>query len=104
MFVLVPLALGRTFVANACAQLEHLAQNLIVRARPSSSDLACRLADVRAVETAPDALAHVRFFRGASIGTTEAHPCAVHEMVSCIAEGLVDVSLHIRVKAEHLAN
>ena len=47
---------------------------------------------------------HVHLLRRASIGAAEAHPRTIHEMMRGIAEGLVDVTLHVWVQADHLAN
>ena len=104
MLVLVSLALGSAFLANAGAQLQHLAQHLLVRAGPSYRKLARCLAYVRAVEAGADALRHVHCLGRARVGAAEAHARAIHQMVSGIAERLVDVPGDVRMKRDHLAD
>ena len=104
MLMLVPLALGRAFIANSSAQFEHLAQYLLIGARVSYGELSSRLAYVRTIEAGPDALAHVHLFGRAGVSATEAHSRAVHEVMRRIAERLVDVAGEIGVKGDHLAD
>jgi hypothetical protein len=104
MLIVMPLAFGSAFVAYATTQLEHLAKHLFVGARSSNCELSRRFAHVRAVEARADALAHVHLLCSAGIGAAKTHPRAIHEVMRGIPKRLVDVALHVRVEADHLAN
>jgi len=99
MLVVVLLAFGSAFVADPCAQLQHLAQHLLVRSGSPRSQLARRLANIRAVEANPDALPHIHFLGRAGVRAAEAHPGAVHQVMSGIAQRLVlserTIELHV---------
>jgi len=99
MLVVVLLALRRARVTNPGAEFEHFAQDLLVGAGPPHRQLARRLAYVGTIEARADAFPHVHLLRGASVGAAQAHAGAVHQVMRCIAERLVDVSLHIGVQA-----
>ena len=104
MLMVVPLALGGAFVANACTQLQHLAQHLLVGPGPPHRQLARRLANVRAVEAGADALRHVHLLGRARVSAAQTHARAIHQVMSGIAEGLVDVPVHVGVEGDHLAD
>ena len=104
MLVVVLLALRRALVADAGAELEHLAQNLGIGAGPPRRQLPGRLAHICAVRAGPDALRHVHRFGRAGIGAAEAHARTIHEMMRGIAERLVVMLLGSRVQRDHLAN
>ena len=104
MLVVVFVALGRTGVAGAGAQIERLAQQLLVRSGPAQGQVRGGVANVGAVEAHPDALAHVHLLAQAGVGAAEAHLGAIHGVVDGIAERLVDVTLHVGVKGDHLAD
>ena len=78
MFVVMPFALRRAFVADTGAQFEHLAQHLFVRAGAANRKLAGRLTDVGAIEARADALAHIHLLGRAGVRAAKAHPRAIH--------------------------
>ena len=104
MLVVVPLTFDGAGVTDAGAQLQRLAEHLLVRPRPPRRELAGRLAYVRAIEAGPDALAHVHLLGCAGVGAAKTHARAVHQMVRGIGQRLVDVTLNVGVQADHLAN
>ena len=104
MLMLVLLALGRAFLAHPGAQLEHLGQQLRVRSGAPQPEICRDVAHVGAVEAHADALAHVHVLGGAGVGAAQAHLRAIHGVMDGIAERLVDVALHLRVKADHFAD
>ena len=104
MFVIVAFALGSTGIANPGTELEGFAKDLLVRASPPDGKLACRLADVCAVEAGADALTHVHRFHGAGVSAAETHARAIHEMVCGVPERLVHMTSDDWVKADHLAD
>src|SRR5581483_6758207 len=104
MLMIAPLAFRRAGVAHAGTELERFPKHLLVRARPPDGELSDRFANVSAVEARADALAHVHFLGRAGVRAAETHPGAVHEVVRRIAERLVDVPVHVRVKGDHLAD
>ena len=100
MLVVVLLAFGRAFVAHPRAQLEHLAQHLLVRSGPAQRrDLPVASHTSAQSRHDADALAHVHVLGGAGVGAAQAHLRAIHGVMDGIAERLVDVALHVRVKA-----
>ena len=99
MLMVVLLALGSAGVADASAELEHFAQNGFVGSGPAEAKAGGRFADVCAVETDADALAHVHLLGRAGVGAAQAHLRAIHEVVDGIAERLVHVAVNVRVKA-----
>jgi hypothetical protein len=104
MIVVVPFTFGSTFVANARAQFEDLPQQLFIRTCPAHCEFAGSLADVRAVEASPDALAHVHLLGRAGVGTCKAHPSAVHEVMRGIPQRLVHMTPDVRMKCNHFSN
>ena len=104
MLVLVLLAFGRAGVAGPRAQLQQLADDLLVVAGPPQSQPARRFADVGAIQAEADALGHVHRLGEAGIGAAGAHLRAVHEVMDGIAERLVDVFARVGVQGDHLAN
>ena len=48
--------------------------------------------------------AHVHLLGRAGVGAAEAHARAIHQVMRGIAERLVDVPVHVRVKGDHLAD
>src|SRR5690348_3282701 len=104
MFVVVPLAFHRARLADASTQLEHLTEHLLVRSGPPEPQVAGRVAHIRAVKADSDALAHVHPFRAAGVRAAPAHFRAIHHVMDRIPERLVDVSLHVGVQADHLAD
>src|SRR6185369_17383592 len=104
MLVVVALALRGAGVACPGAELERLAQDLIVRPGVPEAEVRSGIANVGTVEAGTDALAHVHVLGRAGIGAAQAHFRAIHRMVDGIAERLVDVAGNAWVKADHLAD
>jgi len=104
MLMIVPLALGRAFLADPRAQLEHLAHRLLVHPGLPKADVGSGVANRRAVEAPADALDHVEVLGQAGVRARQAHLGAIHQVVDRIPERLVDVPLNVRVKRNHLPN
>jgi hypothetical protein len=104
MLVIVLLALGRAAIADPGAQLEHLREHRFVGPGPADRKLAGRLANVRTIEAASDALGHVAVLGEASVGAACAHSGAIHQMMGGIPEHLVHMASHVGVKGDHLAD
>lgn len=104
MLMFMLLALGCAFITDARAELEHLAQDLLICPGSPHRELARRFANVGAVEADSNALPHVHLFSGTRIGAAETHPCAVHKVVCRIPKRLVDVPGNTGVKCDHLAD
>jgi hypothetical protein len=104
MLMIVARALSCASVADARTQLQHLADDLLVLTRPPKRNSACRLANVGAIQAHTDALLHVHCLGGAGVGAAQAHLRTIHKVVDGIPERLIDVTLHIGVKGDHLAD
>ena len=102
MFMFLPFAFRRAFVADTRAKFENFAQHLFVRPGSPHRELASRLADVRTVEADSDTLRHVHSLGSAGVGTAETHPGTVHQMMRRIAQRLVDVAVDVGMQTDHL--
>ena len=101
MLVVVLLAFRRAGIADAGADLEHFLQHRFVAAGTANGEPAGRFANIRAVETRANALEHVHFLGRACIGAAETHSRAIHQVMSCIGERLVDMTLNVWVQPNH---
>jgi hypothetical protein len=104
MFVVVLLAFDGAGIAGAGAKLEHFAKNLFVASGSPEAQARRCLANVGAIQAHANALTHVHFLSRAGIRAAQAHFRTVHGVMNGIAERLVDVTLNVRVQADHLAN
>ncbi len=104
MFGVMAFALIGTGLANPSAKLERFAKDFIVATGSSDRQLSARLTDIAAVEARSDALAHVDALACTGVCTAEAHPRAIHQVVSRITERLIDMAAHGRVKGNHFSN
>lgn len=102
MFVRVPVALLSARFAGMGAEFERRAPDRHILARLPEREPRSRLADIRAIEADPDALAHVHLFGRAGIGTRRAHLRAEHRVTRGGGERFVDPAIRIGMKRHHL--
>src|SRR5262249_32596769 len=104
MLVVVAFALRGAGVACPGAELERLAEHLLVRSGAPEAEVRRGIADVGAIKAGTDALAHVHVLGGTGVRAAQTHFRAIHGVMDGIAERLVDVAADARVKADHLAD
>ena len=104
MLMIVSGAFVGAEIADRRAGLEHHPQGVDVLPGASyGKPRSCR-ADIGAVKTRADALAHVHRLGHAGVGTAGAHFGTEHGMARSRRERLIKVVTHIRVKRNHLVD
>jgi hypothetical protein len=89
--------------ARGAAHLEHLAKHLLVRSRAPRANRSGNGANVRAIEIQTNALAKILnlILSEARIRARNAHLGARITLFNAIDERVIDVALHIPMRADH---